>query len=673
MFSQVNSKVKNRQLFDKFNLKNLGYLLTILLVSAYQLHPYLIGNIIGDPFDGRLMVVLHEHWVNFLKGNQGFRDTGFFFPVQTGLGFSDAFVFQGLIYVVIRFFVSDLLTSWAITNSIVLILGNIGLALLSRELIKKFYLRIFMIIAAGTSFSYLSHFFIYTNVNGYILTIYSAILLIQIFKHNQRPNSLRTSLSIIGLAIVFPLQLLSGWYASFYSAVFILIFFLVNILFNTKKSLTQLQVFITNVNKKALSLSIVILILLIGIWIYIYLPTSGEVYRTKQEILDGSPSLMTFLNSNYFGGGIFDFIHKIFSIEEFPSYDKSNFGLTFSVIFAWLFSGFFMLKSSIYRNLNYVWITSTIAMLIFTKFGDFSFFSLLYEFIPQLGSVRAPIRYISIFAITNMIIFIVILDNLTIKNRFKKIVNISILISLSILCLDQIRFEYPSWERSKYIDSRFQDQFSAIKNGCASFYIASEGMEWWDDQLTGMLVSAKLGIPTFNGYSGGFPANYPNQAWRSQTDLLAIGKWLSESNAQEGSCIVRNTKVEKFDSPVFIESALGFDLLESSKNNSWRWALSNNSEYRVINYRNISNSGAIQFEIKPAQCLTNLKIRIKFDEWDNSFEIAKGESQVITIPMTIGPESNKIIQFKVDNALCSVDNDPRLLAFNLLNAKFISN
>ena len=100
---------------------------------------------------------------------------------------------------------------------------------------------------------------------------------------------------------------------------------------------------------------------------------------------------------------------------------------------------------------------------------------------------------------------------------------------------------------------------------------------------------------------------------------------------------------------------------------------SNNSEYRVINYRNISNSGAIQFEIKPAQCLTNLNLRIKLDEWDNSFEIAKGESQVITIPMTIGPESNKIIQFKVDNELCSVDNDPRLLAFNLLNAKFISN
>jgi hypothetical protein len=271
-----------------------------------------------------------------------------------------------------------------------------------------------------------------------------------------------------------------------------------------------------------------------------------------------------------------------------------------------------------------------------------------------------------------MIIFIVILDNLTIKNRFKKIIHLSILLFLSILCLDQLRFEFPSWKRTDYIDTRFQDQFSAIKSNCASFYIDTEGMEWWDDQLNGMLVSAKLGIPTFNGYSGGFPANYPNQAWRSKTDLLAFGKWLNESNAQEGSCIVRNTKVEKFDTPVFIESALGFDLLESSKNNSWRWAVSDNSEYRVINYRNTSNSGAIQFEIKPAQCLTDLNLRIKLDEWENSFQITRGVTQVITIPMTIGPESNKNIQFKVDNKLCSVDNDPRLLAFNLLNAQFIS-
>jgi hypothetical protein len=669
---QLISKVKNREFSDESILRNLGYLLAILLVSAYQLHPYLKGNLIGDPFDGRLMVVLHEHWVNFLKGNQGFRDTGFFYPINTGLGFSDAFVFQGFIYVVIRLFVSDLLMSWAITNAIVLLLGNLGLAFLSREIIKNYYLRIFMIIAAGTSFSYLSHFFIYTNVNGYILTIYFALFLIKIFQNNAIRNSYKTSLSIIGIVIVFPLQLLSGWYASFYSAVFVFGFFIVSIILNTKNTAKQLQIFIKNVNKKALLLSILILITLVGLWAYIYLPSSTEVFRSKKEILDGSPSLRTFLNSNYYGGGVFNFIHQFLSIKEFPSYDKSNFGLTFSVLFAWIFSGFYALKFFKYRNISYIWITSTLVMLIFVKFGDFSLFSTLYQFIPQLGSVRAPIRYISIFAITNIIIFIVILDNLMNKKRLKNIYKFLIIIMLTILCLDQVRFEYPSWKRTDYIDNRFQDQYSTIKENCTSFYIDSEGMEWWDDQLTGMTVSAKLGIPTFNGYSGGFPKDFPNQAWRSKTDLLAFGKWLNINNASKGSCIVRNTKVEPFDTPVFIQSALGFDLLESSKNNSWRWAISNKSEYKIINYRNVSNSGQVKFEIKPAQCLTNLKLNIKLGNWENKFELATNETEIVTIPVKINPESAQIISFTVENELCNVGKDPRFLAFNILNAKFIS-
>jgi hypothetical protein len=187
-----------------------------------------------------------------------------------------------------------------------------------------------------------------------------------------------------------------------------------------------------------------------------------------------------------------------------------------------------------------------------------------------------------------------------------------------------------------------------------------------------MLVSAKLGIPTFNGYSGGFPKGFPNQDWRSKTDLLAFGKWLNSNDASKGSCIVRNTKVEPFDTPVFIQSSSGFDLLESSKNNSWRWAISDKSEYKIINYRNVSNSGQVKFEIKPAQCLTNLKLNIKLGNWENQFELDKNETKIVTIPVKINPESAQRINFTVENELCSVEKDPRLLAFNILNAEFIS-
>lgn len=657
----------------KSYVKIFGYIFTILAVSTYQLYPYIVGNLIGDPFDGRLMVVLHEHWINVLKGNQEIRDTGFFYPIKTGLGFSDAFVFQGFIYVIIRFFVSDLLTSWALTNSIVLILGNIGLVLIARELIEKYLLRIFMIITVGTSFAFLSHFYIYTNVNGYILTIYSSFFLIKIFQNNKIPNSRIMNFSVLGLAMVFPLQLLSGWYAAFYSAIFVLVFLITNLVFKTKKTLDQITTFLNNMNKKVLLMSLLILISLVSLWAYIYLPTSGEVFRSKQEILDGSPSMFTFLKSNYFGGGIFNFIHEFFSIEEFPSYDRSNFGITFSVIFAWLFSGIYLLKSQMYKNILYIWMSSTFLMLIFVKFGDFSLFSYLYQFFPPLGSVRAPIRYLSIFAVTNIIIFIIVLDKLNRKYQSKKNSKYLIFICLVIISLDQIRFEYPSWKRSDYLDSRFEDQYSAIKKECTSFYIESEGLEWWDDQLNGMIVSAKLGIPTFNGYSGGFPKDFPNQAWRSETNLLEFGKWLNRFDASKGSCIVRNTKVERFDNPVFIESSSGFDLLESSKNNTWRWSTSKNSEYRIINYSNSKISGLIKFDVKPAQCLTDLNLKIQHANWEEIINIETGASKDVVIPVQMNPQSIKSIEFTVENELCNVDNDPRLLAFNVLNAKFVSN
>jgi hypothetical protein len=188
-----------------------------------------------------------------------------------------------------------------------------------------------------------------------------------------------------------------------------------------------------------------------------------------------------------------------------------------------------------------------------------------------------------------------------------------------------------------------------------------------------MIVSAKLGIPTFNGYSGGFPKDFPNQAWRSETNLLEFGKWLNRFDASKGSCIVRNTKVERFDNPVFIESSSGFDLLESSKNNTWRWSTSKNSEYRIINYSNSKISGLIKFDVKPAQCLTDLNLKIQHANWEEIINIETGASKDVVIPVQMNPQSIKSIEFTVENELCNVDNDPRLLAFNVLNAKFVSN
>ena len=500
----------------------IGYILAIALVSAYQLKPYLNGHIIGDPFDGRLMVVLHEHWVNFFKGNQSLNETGFFFPFQSGLGFSDAFILQGLIYSLVRIVFDDMLVSWTLTNSIVLIIGNIGLFMVAREILKSYYLQIILILTAGSSFTYISYFYMYTNVNGYIILIYISLVIIRMIKAAKEKRSKSLSINFVILSTLIPLLMLSGWYAAFYFYLVTGIFVLINLVFNFKDFRYKISLISKHIYKSYRYTGFIVFSSLFLFWASIYLPVSDHVGRNKKEILEGSPSLNSLINSNYFGGGVLNFINEKLSIPQFSTLDQSSIGLTFSVLVAWLISGFLIISNQKFKGIKFIWLSATLSVLIFIKFDDVSFFTFLFEYLPLLGSVRAPARFLSIFAVFSIVIFIFILDSLLYGQKTKLLISTFYVLIFSILLVDQLRIDYPIWSRQDYEDNRFVDQYSKIEENCTSFYVNSEGLEWWDDQLNGMLISAKLGIPTFNGYSGGFPENYPNQPWRSKSDLMEL-------------------------------------------------------------------------------------------------------------------------------------------------------
>ena len=122
--------------------KNFGLVIAIIATTLIQARGYLRGFYYGDPFDGRLMVVLHEHWWHFLRGRRDFLDTFFFYPFDRGLGFSDTFFLQGIFYSVARALRFDLVDSWALATSAILLLSNIGVALLAKQASKNIYLKL---------------------------------------------------------------------------------------------------------------------------------------------------------------------------------------------------------------------------------------------------------------------------------------------------------------------------------------------------------------------------------------------------------------------------------------------------------------------------------------------------------------------------------------------------
>ena len=91
---------------------------------------------LGEPFDARLMISLHEHMWRWLNGLVSFRDTEFFYPYDTALGFSDVFLVQGIMYSIFRFFDFDSLTSWTNVTIILVVIGNLGWIIIAKKYLK---------------------------------------------------------------------------------------------------------------------------------------------------------------------------------------------------------------------------------------------------------------------------------------------------------------------------------------------------------------------------------------------------------------------------------------------------------------------------------------------------------------------------------------------------------
>src|SRR6478752_3919677 len=103
------------------------------------------GRLLGDIGDARWTIALHEHWYRVLTGVETIRDLPYYFPLQKTLGTSDAFLVQGALYSIGRVVGFGLVNSWLIACIGFYLIGAIGVAVLSRQLLNG--------VAAQTAFT----------------------------------------------------------------------------------------------------------------------------------------------------------------------------------------------------------------------------------------------------------------------------------------------------------------------------------------------------------------------------------------------------------------------------------------------------------------------------------------------------------------------------------------
>ena len=71
-------------------------------------------------------------------------------------------------------------------------------------------------------------------------------------------------------------------------------------------------------------------------------------------------------------------------------------------------------------------------------------------------------------------------------------------------------------------------QQELIQDNCDYFYYSKPGGGWWYNQIEAMVFAYRSGVPTVNGYSGGFPEGYPVESFTSSEDPNEIFDWIEK-------------------------------------------------------------------------------------------------------------------------------------------------
>jgi hypothetical protein len=638
-----------------------------VVLTLFTYRPIFSGQLIGDPFDSRLMIVIHEHWWRWLNGLTDFRDLGFFYPYNTTLGFSDVFLIPGILYSFFRALNFGLAESWTIVTFIVLIIGNLGWTVIAKRFINNNVLRIIFVATIITSFSFTAYFAINPNIVGYSLLSWFAMLIYSIEKEKNSVVKQRKIAIFVILLLIFAL---SYWYGAFFVGFLILVRLLVGLIYRSKGLIFRNSLAKMKTLDRVWLLAIPIIIFFIWLFYYVYISVASEPFRSKSEMVFNSPSITMLLNAG--SPTQYGLKNQIFGpIYQFLGFDlpfENLIGLGLAVTFVGLVSLTFVARQG--ERLTRLWLlTLVFTFLYFAKlFNNNSIHSYLFDIVPGLNSIRYPGRFIIVLSFALIFISFKLLDSL-LRNKKFNFTKVFLYLIAILLLVDQTRGPFSGWNAKLLINKNLFSQVEEIKNNCDYFYFSHPG-GWWSNQIKAMVFSVQIGIPTVNGYSGAFPSSYPVQEWNSNLSSNKILDWISKIDSSEQGCFVTDVgNFEHFVTDEIYVDYVGFTPSESNGEVTWNWAVNENPYLYAFSSKRENISIGFELEISP--CFESQLITIKDSSSGEILEkIQVTKEEEIKLNLNFSDVYSKQILFSTDAGICKIEGDPRGLYFNVKNLDY---
>ena len=493
------------------------------------------GRLLGEPFDARLMIILHEHWWNWFNGDTTFRNTDFFYPFDSAFGFSEIFFAQGIIYSLFRLLWIEAGSAWITTNLLLIVIGNLGWHFLGQKFINSSFLRITFSLTMISSISFIAYFNFYQNILGYAFLSWFSLLIIKI---KEAKVNKRKQLYINLFISLYLIYVLSCWYAAFFLGSILVAWYVSNTLFNFKQQEKLHVIRRANIYIPYLLVFAPINFGLMYLIYYTQVSVLNKVNRLNLDIAANSTTLKDLFNSGlpYENSRVFNFLAPLNDFFLNSSTTDLNIGVGPVLIVLSLFLGNFYVARFGFEK-DHLWMTSVLILYFtFVKITpNFSLFGLLAGYFPLLNAIRFPGRYVIILGFLLIFIVFVVLDRIQLNYKGTLMKTIPLMIGI-LLLMDQQRTPYQGWEKSKFISTELVAFESQIKKECDYFYFDYPGGGWWYEQIEAMALSMRTGVPTVNGYSGGFPNGYPVEVFNSTTEPKEIFRWIEKINKSKRGC-----------------------------------------------------------------------------------------------------------------------------------------
>jgi hypothetical protein len=639
----------------------------VVINVAFTLFTYrsiFSGKLLGDPFDSRLHIILHEHWWRWFNGLVSFRDTEFFYPFDKALGFSDVFFAQGIIYSFFRLIGYGLPSAWTLTTILLLIIGNIGWVFVARKYIRNYTLQVLLVLTLISSLSFVYYFTFNPNIVGYSFLSWISLFIKNIIEEKDSRKKNKKISIFVTLMLVYAL---SCWYGAFFVILLILFRIFFEAVFNYKTLVSRINELRFMQNAKQYLLQFPIQVFLIWLFVYVYVSVVNQPKRPTDELFRNSPRINLLPNgSNIDGtklnGSFFKNIYVYLGLD----FDK-EYGIgigIFTLLFGIIVLILGLIKKIFNKNQK-LWILTFLSVyLYFVVYAEkFSFHQLLFENLPGFNSIRCPSRIVILLGFFIILGVYIIFDTFLQKSKDRKI-KVGIILFSLILLLDQYRSPFKGWDPAVLINTDLMSQSSEIKKNCDYFYYDFPG-GWWYDQIEAMTFAIQIGVPTVNGYSGAFPVGYPTENFTSNEEPFKIFEWISNINPQKRGCFVTGRSEIKslnadFDSVDFV----GFTNMETQGVSSWRWAVSPNPYLYILS--NSFSKKSIGFTLNTSKCNPTQQISIR-DGQDKPILDSKRVDNTTSFNFEIDMTNAvvKRVQVITDAGGCKIGDDPRNLFFEI--------